>query len=110
MQSKEEDVMIPKAIRLSVVLIFAIWFISGCSKVQSVNSWERHCASCHDGKTMLNGKVVPDKEQMKAKYKTLDEFAKACEGAPACMNIVKHEEKLLREVGTEIGLLNIPEK
>lgn len=59
---------------------------------------------------MLNGKVVPDKEQMKAKYKTLDEFAKACAGAPVCMNIVKHEEKLLRGAGTEIGLKNIPEK
>jgi len=26
------------------------------------------------------------------------------------MNIVKHEEKLLREAGTEIGIRNIPEK
>ncbi|MFZ2196346.1 MAG: hypothetical protein WAV13_01335 [Thermodesulfovibrionales bacterium] len=47
---------------------------------------------------------------MKAKYKTLAEFANACAGAPACMNIVKHEEKLLKEAGTEIGLKNIPEK
>ena len=102
--------MIPKAIRLIIILFFAFYFISGCSKIQSVNSWERHCESCHDGKTVLNGKVVPDKEQMKAKYKTLDEFAKACAGAPVCMNIVKREEKLLREAGTEIGLKNIPEK
>ena len=102
--------MIPKAIRLIIIVIFAFCFISGCSKVQSVNSWERHCESCHDGKTMLNGEVVPDKEQLKEKYKTLDEFAKACAGAPACMNIVKHEEELLREAGTEIGLTNIPEK
>jgi hypothetical protein len=102
--------MTPKAGRFIIILFFAFCFISGCSKIQSVNSWERHCESCHDGKTMLNGKVVPDKEQMKAKYKTLDEFAKACAGAPACMNIVKHEEKLLREAGTEIGLKNIPEK
>ena len=102
--------MIPKTIRLIIILIFAFCFISSCSKIQSVNLWERHCESCHDGKTMLNGKVVPDKEQMKAKYKTLDEFAKACEGTPVCMNIVKHEEKLIREAGTEIGLKNIPEK
>jgi hypothetical protein len=40
----------------------------------------------------------------------LDEFAKACAGAPVCMNIVTHEESLLREAGTEIGLKNIPEK
>jgi hypothetical protein len=102
--------MITKAIRLIIIPLFAFCFISGCSKIQPVNSWDRHCESCHDGKTMLNGKVVPTKEQMRAKYKTLDEFAKACAGAPACMNIVKHEEKLLREAGTEIGLKNIPEK
>ena len=102
--------MIPKAIRLIVILIFAFCFISACSKIQSANLWERHCESCHDGKTMLNGEVVPDKEQLKAKYKTLDEFAKGCAGAPTCMNIVKHEEKLLRAVGKEIGLKNIPGK
>jgi len=102
--------MRPKAIRCVIILMYAFSFISGCSRVQSVNSWERHCESCHDGKTMLNGKVVPDREQMKAKYKTLDEFTKACAGAPSCMNIVKHEEKLLRETGTEIGLKKIPEK
>ena len=96
--------MIPKAIRLIVIMIFVFSFISGCSKIQSGNSWERHCASCHDGKTMLNGKVVPDGEQMKMKYKTLDDFVHACSGAPLCMNIVKHEEKLLIETGTEIGL------
>ena len=102
--------MMPKAIKLIIILIFVFCFISGCSKIQSVNSWERHCESCHDGTTMLNGKVVPNKEQMKAKYKTLYEFAKACSDAPVCMNIVKHQEKLLREAGTEIGLKNIPEK
>ena len=59
---------------------------------------------------MLNGKVVPDKEQIKAKYKSLDEFAKGCAGAPTCMNKVKHEEKLLREAGTELGLKNVTEK
>ena len=102
--------MTPKAIRFIISVIFVFCFISGCSRIQPVNSWERHCESCHDGKTVLNGKVVPDKEQMKAKYKTLDEFAKSCAGAPVCMNIVKHEEKLLREAGTDIGLKNIPAK
>jgi hypothetical protein len=102
--------MRPKARSFIIILMFVFCFISGCSKGQSVNSWQRHCESCHDGKTILNGSVVPDKEQMKAKYKTLDEFAQACAGAPVCMNIVKHEEKLLREAGTEIGLRNIPEK
>jgi len=67
--------------------------------------WERMCAACHDGKTILNGSVVIDREQMKEKYKTIDALANAvaCEG-PACMNILKHDEKLVRRVGKEIGI------
>ncbi len=66
--------------------------------------WERHCEACHDGKTVLDGKVVADKGQIKKKYKTLEEFAGACGKSPECMNIVKHEEGLLLKVGAEIGL------
>lgn len=66
--------------------------------------WERHCAACHDGKTVLDGRVVPSREQIKEKYKTLNEFAGACSNSPSCMNIVKHEKGLLLEVGSEIGL------
>ena len=66
--------------------------------------WERHCEACHDGKTILDGRVVADKEQIKRKYKTLEEFANACTKSPECMNIVKHEEGLLLKVGSEIGL------
>lgn len=66
--------------------------------------WERHCEACHDGKTVLNGKVVAGREQIKEKYRTLEEFANACVNSPVCMNIVKHEEKLLLKVGTEIGI------
>jgi len=73
--------------------------------------WERMCEACHDGSTVLNGKVVMDKEQMKAKYHTLDELVKAvtCEGPP-CMNILKHDEKLVRKVGKEIGIKGTPVK
>jgi hypothetical protein len=72
---------------------------------QRVSLWERMCAACHDGSTVLNGKVVIDKEQMKSKYRTVDELVKAvtCEGPP-CMNILKHDKKLVREVGEEIGI------
>jgi hypothetical protein len=67
--------------------------------------WDRMCEACHDGATVLNGKVVIDKEQIKAKYHSLDELVKAvlCEGHP-CMNILKHDEKLVRKVGKEIGI------
>ena len=73
--------------------------------------WERMCAACHDGQTVLNGKVVISKEQMKEKYRTIDELVKAvtCEGPP-CMNILKHDEKLVRRVGKEIGMKDISKK
>lgn len=85
-------------------------FVSGCQTDQKINLWERHCGACHDGKTMLNGKITLDKEQMIAKYKSSDEFTNACIGTASCMNILKHEKKLFTEVGNEIGIKNIANK
>ena len=93
-----------RMMRFMIILVFSLCFIASCSRTQRISLWERHCEACHDGKTILNGKVVPDREEMTARYRTLDEFANACAGAPLCMNIIKHEEKLLIEVGTELGL------
>ena len=59
---------------------------------------------------MLNGKITLDKEQMIAKYKTLDDFTSACIGTVSCMNILKHEKKLFTEVGNEIGIKNNAKK
>ena len=97
--------MIAKATSIIIILFFSFCPTLSC-QTQRIGLWERHCEACHDGKTILNGKVVIDKEQMKAQYKTLDELGNACAGAPTCMNIVKHKEKLLREVGAEIGITN----
>ncbi|MDA8432055.1 MAG: hypothetical protein M0Z60_03720 [Nitrospiraceae bacterium] len=72
---------------------------------QKVSLWERMCEACHDGKTVLNGKVVIDKRRIKEKYRTIDDLVKGvtCQGAP-CMNILKHDKKLVGEVGEEIGI------
>jgi hypothetical protein len=93
-----------KTIKITALLFALSLSALSCSKSQSLSLWDRHCAACHDGKTVLDGKVVPDKEQIKEKYKTLDEFTGACSNSPSCMNIVKHEKGLLLEVGSEIGL------
>ena len=93
------------SMRIAAFLLFLL-FTASCSNNHPISSWERHCEACHDGKTVLNGKVVMDKEQMKAKYKTLTEFLNACQGYTSCMNILKHREGLLREVGREIGIAN----
>lgn len=93
-------------LKISVVMLFFFLFALGCAKPQPMSSWERHCVACHDGETLLNGKVLMNREGMKAKYKNLEEFVNACEGSGACMNILKHQKKLLTEVGKELGISN----
>jgi hypothetical protein len=78
-------------------------FTVGC-QTERVSLWKRHCESCHDGKTVLNGRTVLNKEQLASKYQTIEQLLKACEISPSCMNILKHDKKLLRNVGKEIGL------
>ena len=96
-----------KTLSVIVAMLFSILFTTvGCTKPQPLSSWERHCVACHDGETLLNGKVLMNKEGMKAKYKNLEEFMNACQGSGACMNILKHQKKLLTEVGKELGISN----
>ncbi len=95
-----------KAIAILMILLCPLFFTASCEKPEHISLWDRHCAACHDGKTVLNGNVVINRDQIKAKYKTLDEFSNAC-GGPAsgmCMNILKHDKKLFVEVGREIGI------
>jgi hypothetical protein len=101
---KEKYHMRKSGIVAVIVLLFSLPAAYGYG-AQRVSLWERMCEACHDGNTVLNGKVVIDKEQLKKKYRTLDELVKAvtCEGPP-CMNILKHDKKLVREVGEEIGI------
>ena len=102
--------MLKRAVIIIVILIFPL--LAGLSyRSPRISLWERMCEACHDGKTVLNGQVVMDKDRMKAKYRTLDELVNAvtCEGPP-CMNILKHDEKLVRKVGKEIGIREAPPK
>ncbi len=94
-----------KGVCLTVIFLLCLLVGGPAHGDLRVSLWERMCEACHDGKTVLNGKVVIDKEQIKEKYHTLEELVKAvsCE-APPCMNILKHDEKLVREVGEEIGI------
>ncbi len=87
-----------------MLLVFSLVLAPGCRKTEGISLWERHCAACHDGETILNGKVVINREQMSSKYKTLEEFSNACAGTTSCMNILKHNKKLFVAVGKEIGI------
>ena len=93
-----------RAITTTVVVLLLFLFTLNCAKPQTMSSWDRHCVACHDGETVLNGMVLINREGMKAKYKNLEEFVNACEGSGACMNILKHQKKLLTEVGKELGI------
>jgi hypothetical protein len=102
--------MIKRVVSISIILLFPL--LAGLSyRSPRISLWERMCEACHDGKTVLNGRVVMDKDQMRTKYRTIDELVNAvtCEGPP-CMNILKHDEKLVRKVGREIGLREAPQK
>lgn len=106
----DEAMIIKRAVSIIIILLFP--FLTGLSyRSARISLWERMCEACHDGSTVLNGKVVMDKDQMKAKYHTLDELVNAvtCE-SPPCMNILKHDEKLVRKVGKEIGIKEAPLK
>jgi hypothetical protein len=94
-----------KGVFLTIFILLTFLLGGVGSAASRVSLWERMCEACHDGKTVLNGKVVIDKEQMKEKYRSLNELVTAvtCE-APSCMNILKHDKKLVREVGEEIGI------
>jgi hypothetical protein len=95
-----------KVTRIFTILLGTLLFTEGGSQAGPIGLWERHCDACHDGKTILNGKVVINKDQMKEKYKTLDSFVNACEGSASCMNILKHDKRLFMKVGKEIGISN----
>jgi hypothetical protein len=92
------------AVTLIVLLLFSSLLLASCRKAQSISLWKRHCEACHDGKTLINGKVLLDKNQMVEKYKTLPEFINSCGGTASCMNILKHDKKLFEAAGKEIGI------
>ncbi len=102
--------MIKKAVSVIIILLFPL-LVAASYKSQRISMWDRMCEACHDGTTVLNGQVVINKDQMRAKYHTIDELVNAvvCEGHP-CMNILKHDEKLVRKVAREIGIREAPGK
>lgn len=91
-------------------IAIAALFAPAGSESRTVSLWERHCGACHDGQTIRDGKMLADKEQMRAKYKTLDEFLNTCEGSTSCMNILKHDKRLFKAVGKEIGIKDVSDK
>ena len=57
------------------------------------------CASCHDGSTAIS------KETLNEKYQTVSAFTDAVlQKVGRCMNILKNDKKMIREIGGEIGL------
>jgi hypothetical protein len=89
--------------RITGIFTVTVLVMVGCQPEQ-ISLWKRHCDSCHKGKTSFKDRTVMNKEHLTAKYETIEQLLEACETSPSCMNILKHNKKLLREVGKEIGL------
>lgn len=85
------------------VLILIAAALMGC-KYERPSLWEMKCAACHDGKNVLNDKVMPGKQDFRDRFRDIGEFSDSCLKAPKCMNILQHDEELFVEVGREIGI------
>jgi hypothetical protein len=92
-------------IAVSFIAVLLMPF-AGC-KARPNTLWDLKCASCHDGKTVLNDQVAPDRQDIIDKYTNMEQFMLSCMTASPCMSIFKHDEEIFREVGRELG---IPEK
>ena len=96
-----------KTLALSVIAVsfiaVSLMLMAGCEK-RKATLWDQNCASCHDGKTVLNDQAVPDKKDLVEKYDSMEQFMLSCLKSPPCMNLLKHDEDLFREVGREIGI------
>lgn len=86
-----------------VLLLYISLLAAGCN-YNRISTWDLKCGACHDGTTVLNGNVVMGKDEMQSKYKNLEDFVNSCDKTPACMSILKHDRKLFRTVGIEIGI------
>jgi hypothetical protein len=95
--------------RMTLFLFVVVIFVS-CKNPVPLSEWDRKCSACHDGQTVLNEKVVPDKNQLKEKYPTLEAFINSCDKSPSCMNILKHNKTLFEQIGKELGLKSIAGK
>lgn len=93
-----------RGVAITAVLLFCAIFIVGSCEYDRPSIWEMKCAACHDGKTVLNGKVVMGQEEMQRRHKDMEAFVNICKGSPECMSILKHDKDLFREVGQEIGI------
>jgi len=90
---------------VSAVLFLAICLpvLTGC-KSEPSSLWAQKCSGCHDGKTVLNDQVVPDKEDLVSKYENMEQFMISCLTSPPCMDVLKNDEELFRQVGREMGI------
>ncbi len=66
--------------------------------------WEDNCAGCHNGQMpSSSGKPIPTKDQLKAKYKTVDAFVNAAKNSKdPMMDPVKGNDALLRSAAKEV--------
>ena len=84
---------------LFIAFLFGSSFQPESSALARTQLWVKMCASCHDGNTAIS------KDAIREKYQTVYIFTEAVlKKGGRCMNILKNDENLIREVAQEIGL------
>ena len=84
---------------LFLAFLFSLSLATESSALARTKLWSKMCASCHDGNTAIS------KDAIREKYQTVDVFTEAVlRKGGRCMNILKNDESLIREVAQEIGL------
>jgi hypothetical protein len=90
--------------RSTSLMLFVVFFLGSIiapntHAVTRTQFWPKMCASCHDGKTAIS------KEAMREKYQTVSAFSEAVlNKGDRCMNILKNDKKMIKNVAKEIGL------
>jgi hypothetical protein len=84
-------------------IALSFMLMAGC-EIGQPTLWDQHCATCHEGKTVLNDQVAPDKQDIIHKYTNMEQFMLSSLTSLPCGNLLKHDEDIFRKVGLEIGI------
>jgi hypothetical protein len=83
-----------KALKVAALLLCTLFLV--CTIASA--GWNT-CVACH------NGSVAPDKEKLKEKHKTVENFVKAAQATQnPMMKSIQKDENALKEAAKEIGL------
>ena len=78
--------------------------VAAVSTPAFAGTWEDNCAGCHNGQMpSSSGKPIPSKEQLKAKFKSVQEFVNAAKStSDPMMAPFKTQDAVLQAAANEV--------